>query len=54
MQHAWDDEVCARRLQLLLNDALESDRARLLACAAPSSGSWLHAWSEPQIQLLGN
>jgi len=51
LQRAWDDEVCAKRLQLFINNSMESDRARLLACAAPSSGSWLHALPTPSLGI---
>jgi len=51
IQRAWDDEVCSKRLQLLLNESQESDRARLLACSAPLAGSWLHALPTPSLGL---
>jgi len=51
MQRAWDDEVCSKRLQLLLIESQESDRARLLACSAPSAGLWLHALPTPSLGL---
>src|SRR5206468_299886 len=54
-QRTWDDGVCLAVSSNLLLQADTIHRARLLAAASPSSGSWLHALPCASLGLrLGN
>lgn len=50
-QRRWDDPICMGKSEALINAADEVGRARLLACRAPGSGSWLHALPSSALGL---
>jgi len=52
IQRAWDDSSCGSRLQSLLSNAEEADRAHLLASSSEGSSSWMHAFPSANLGLL--
>ena len=52
MQAFWDTPICSQKYYNLLNDqVIPAEKARLLAVAAENSSDWLHALPVPSLGL---